>query len=112
MKFLVYAMPESGQPLHHVSGVHDGAQSGTISLFLSVPLSQSLSFSVSLSLSLSLFLLEILCLCQLSLPSHQPAAVRLSLLAVSKEPATLHFNDCVDKANEAALWVSLYLEMN
>lgn len=76
-----------------------------VSLSLSVFLYVFTSLSHRFSVSLSLFLLGIFYLCQFPLPSHQLAAVRLSLLTLSKEPATLHFNDPQDKEKEAALWL-------
>lgn len=74
---------------------------------LLVCLSRFLSLSLPLCLSVSLPLSpgNLLSL-STPLPSHQPAAVKLSLLTLSKEPATLHFNDLQDKENEAALGVA------
>jgi hypothetical protein len=51
-----------------------------------------------------------------SLPAASPwppGSQQLSLPALSQELATFHFNDPLDKANEAALWAfPLHLEMN
>jgi len=46
------------------------------------------------------------------LPSYQPTTFKLSLLALVKEPATLYFNDPLNKQMRQPSGYSLHLEIN